>query len=254
MGRLGADHIRGETRHIRAGAQARSFSYDMDMVLVDMEAAPRPSLLFGRNRAGVLSVMDRDHGGVKGKGAGAVWLRRILAERQIVLQPGWRIHLLTQPRIWGRAFNPVSFWLVMDQADALRLVVAEVSNTFGDRHSYILKKDGMEAIAPGDWLEADKLMHVSPFQPMEGKYRFRFDIAADAIGIVIDFRHGKGGLLATLAGRRAPLRRAGALGMALRIPLAKLRILGLIHWQAVKLWWRGARFFSRPTPPKHEVS
>lgn len=241
---------------MRKGAQARSFAYGIDYVLLDMEGAAAPSRVFARNRAGLLALHDADHGGPKGQGRGAAWLRDVLAERQIALPPDWRICLLTQPRVLGRAFNPVSFWMVMDGQDQVRLVVAEVSNTFGDRHSYLLRKDGLDPIGAGDLLEADKLLHVSPFQPQKGRYRFRFDVNAEAINIVIEFRHGEGegGLIATLQGTRRPLTRSAALGMVARAPLAKLRVLGLIHWQAVKLWWRGARFFRRPTPPKNEVS
>jgi len=254
MGRLGAEHIRGRTHHIRKGALARSFDYGMDFVLLDMEAAPLRSRLFARNRAGLLAMHDADHGGPKGQGRGAVWLREVLADRLIVLQPDWKICLLAQPRVLGRAFNPVSFWMVMDGEGQLRLAVAEVSNTFGDRHSYLLMKDGLAVIGAADMLEAEKLLHVSPFQPLKGRYRFRFDITSAAIGIVIDFSHGEGGLMATLHGKRRVLSRAAAVGIVLRAPLARLRVLGLIHWQAVKLWWRGARFFRRPTPPTHEVS
>ena len=103
-------------------------------------------------------------------------------------------------------------------------------------------------------MQATKLLHVSPFQPVEGGYTFRFDITPDRIGIWIDYSRGKGGLIATLTGHRKPLTNAGILRATLRRPFGSRRVLALIHWQALKLWWKGATFRSRPLPPVDEVS
>jgi DUF1365 family protein len=89
---------------------------------------------------------------------------------------------------------------------------------------------------------------------VEGQYEFRFDLRADRIGIWIDLTAGNGGVVATLTGPVAPLRLRGILGAALRRPFGSRRVLALIHWQALRLWWKGARFRSRPAPPKDEVS
>ncbi|MEM6482111.1 MAG: DUF1365 family protein, partial [Pseudomonadota bacterium] len=85
-------------------------------------------------------------------------------------------------------------------------------------------------------------------------YLFRFDIQLDRIGILIDFTDGNGGVTATLVGQRAPLQRSGVLGAFLRRPLGTRRVMALIHWQALKLWWKGAIFRSRPKAPASEVS
>ena len=98
----------------------------------------------------------------------------------------------------GHVFNPVSFWLCRDAGGALRVVIAEVTNTFGDRHSYLCYRDDREPIERTDTLTATKIFHVSPFQPVEGGYAFRFDIRPDKIGIWIDYTSGNGGLIATL--------------------------------------------------------
>ncbi|MEM8802961.1 MAG: DUF1365 family protein, partial [Pseudomonadota bacterium] len=95
---------------------------------------------------------------------------------------------------------------------------------------------------------------VSPFQPVEGGYTFRFDVNAERINIAIDYTSGNGGLLATLTGKRAPLTNKRILAAMVRRPLGSRRVLGLIHWQALKLWWKGASFRSRPEPPTQEVS
>ena len=186
-----------------------------------------------------------------GKGTGLAWVREVLSAHGL---PGERILLMAQPRVLGHVFNPVSFWLCHDSSNRLRVVVAEVTNTFGDRHSYLCHRADREPITAEDTLEAQKIFHVSPFQPVSGGYRFRFDIRPDKVGIWIDYRQGNGGLIATLTGPRVPLTDGGILRACLRRPLGSRRVLGLIHWQALKLWWKGATYRPRPEPPAEEVS
>lgn len=245
------EHVAGETAHVRRGRVANAFRYGIDYVLLDPAAARGPRL-FARNRANLVSVWDRDHGGPPGKGEGAAWLHRVLADHG--LPPAGRVLLLTQPRILGHVFNPVSFWLCLDAEGALRVVVAEVTNTFGDRHSYLCHRPDLEPIRPDDRLHAQKVFHVSPFQPIAGEYVFRFDIRADRVGIWIDHRNGEAGVYTNLTGRRRPLTAAGILRACLRRPLGSRRVLALIHWQALRLWWKGARYRDRPQPPAQEVS
>lgn len=247
------EHIRGVTFHRRRGALANSFRYGVDYVLIDAEAQARGPALFSRNRANLLALHDVDHGGAPKAGRGAAWVREVLAARAITV-PGLTIALLAQPRVVGHGFNPVSFWLCRDGDGALRLVIAEMTNTFGDRHCYLCRHDDLRVIGPGDWLRAAKLLHVSPFQPVAGDYGFRFDITATRIGIWIDYRVGEGGVLATLTGGRKPLTNAGIVRACLRRPFGSRRVLTLIFWQAMKLRWKGARYRRRPVPPADEVT
>jgi DUF1365 family protein len=161
---------------------------------------------------------------------------------------------MAQPRVLGHVFNPVSFWLAHDDEGLLRAVIAEVTNTYGDRHSYLCFREDRAPIERTDTLTASKIFHVSPFQPVEGGYTFRFDIRPDKIGIWIDYSAGNGGLLATLVGKRRPLTTGSMIRSAVRRPLGSRRVLGLIHWQALKLWWKGAEFRVRPNPPPDEVT
>lgn len=246
------DHIAGQTYHGRKGAVENAFRYGIDYVLLDAEAKVQTPALFGRNKAGLMSLQDSDHGGVPKQGQGAPWVRDVLAQHQITGVV--KIELLAQPRVLGHVFNPVSFWLCRDQNGALTVVIAEVSNTFGDRHSYLCHHADLRAIKAQDRLHATKIFHVSPFQPIDGAYTFRFDITADRIGIWIDYERGEGGLIATLTGKRAPLSNLGILRAMLRRPFGARRVLALIHWQAVKLWWKGGGFRSRPTPPDKEIT
>ncbi|WP_371157960.1 DUF1365 domain-containing protein [Jannaschia sp. 2305UL9-9] len=247
-------HVPAWTFHGRDGEGVKNgFRYGIDYVLLapaEKAALPR---LFSRNSANLVSLHDSDHGGPKGAGRGIDWVRDVLRDHQIKAAPG-RVLLLAQPRILGHVFNPVSFWLCHDMDDRLRVVIAEVSNTFGDRHSYLCHADDFAPITREMTLTAKKIFHVSPFQPVEGTYSFRFDIAPDRIGVWIAYESAKGRLLATLTGPRMPLTSAGLLRAMLRRPFGSRRVLTLIHWQAIKLWWKGATFRSRPEPPASEVS
>ena len=245
------EHVEGETFHGRKGAEPNSFRYGVDYILLDPEAVEGPAL-FSVNRGNLVSFHDSDHGGAPGQGRGSLWLREVLAAHDLPAPA--RILLLTQPRVLGHVFNPVSFWFCEDALGQLRAVVAEVTNTFGDRHSYLCHHAEGAPIQRGDVLEATKLMHVSPFQPIEGGYRFRFDLRDDRVGVWIDFTHAGGGLYATLTAHRKPLTNRGILRACLRRPFGSRRVLALIHWQALKLALKGARYRSRPAPPVEDVT
>lgn len=248
------DHIQGKTFHGRRGAVENAFTYGIDYVMLDAEAPSRGPALFGRNRAGFFSLQDSDHGGLPKLGTGASWARDVLDAHGLSGVTDGKLMLLAQPRVMGHVFNPVSFWLAYDRQNRLRAVIAEVSNTFGDRHSYLCAHHDHRVISRQDTLSATKIFHVSPFQPIDGGYAFRFDIRPDKIGVWIEFTTGKEGVLATLTGPRQQLTNWSIFRAALRRPLGSRRVLGLIHWQAVKLWWKGASYGNRPEPPAEEVS
>ena len=246
------DHIVGQTYHGRKGKIENAFRYSVDYVLVDAEAEVETPTLFARNGRGVTSLHDTDHGGPPKQGRGAAWVRDVLAQYQI--QGVEKVELLAQPRVLGHVFNPVIFWLCRRADGALIAVISEVTNTYGDRHSYLCQHPDMAEITRSDQLHATKLMHVSPFQPVEGDYTFRFDITDDRIGVWIDYGRAAGGLIATLTGKREPLSNASILRSLFLRPLGARRVLALIHWQALKLWIKGALFRGRPTPPRDEIS
>ncbi|APG46197.1 DUF1365 domain-containing protein [Phaeobacter porticola] len=245
------DHIAGQTTHARHGAISNSFRYGVDYVLIDPRASHGP-VLFSRNRFNLAAVHDHNHGGAPRQGIGLPWAENVLAKAGLSMD-GISIRLLTQPSYLGHVFNPVSFWLAF-RGSVLHAVIAEVSNTFGDRHSYLCHKPDFTAIAPSDKLLAQKVFHVSPFQQVAGDYWFNFDIGPRKIAIRIDHRNGDEGVVATLTGPRKPLRNASLLKASLRRPAGTMRTVALIYWQALKLKIKGAIYRPRPTPPKHEVS
>ena len=166
---------------------------------------------------------------------------------------GLSLRLLTQPRWLGYSFNPVTFWLAMDGAQLIA-AVAEVDTPFGDRHSYLCHRPDFAPIGPGDRITAPKALHVSPFQEVTGSYTFGFDVTADRITILINHTNGERGLVATLAGTRAPLTARAILGATLRRPFGAARTMALIHGQALKLRLKGAPYRRRPSPPDSEIT
>ena len=246
------EHIAGETTHARRGDIKNAFRYGVDYVLIEPEADSAGPRLFSRNGFNLASVHDVDHGGPLGAGRGAPWARKVLADHGLTDET-LRLQLLTQPRFLGYVFNPVSFWLALED-DALITVIAEVSTPFGDRHSYLCHLPDFAPIQRDSSITAPKALHVSPFQDVAGDYTFHFNIAEDRINIRILHRHGEEGVVATLSGPRAPMTSHGLIKAGLRRPLGALRTIILIHWQALRLKLKGARYRTRPTPPKTEVT
>lgn len=242
--------VRASTYHGRTGAVRNRFRYRLDFVLLDPEADDRAPL-FRRNRPAVASVHDRDHGGRRGEGEGAAWARR--AFEAAGLPPGFRLLLLTQPRWFGVVFNPVSFWFAF-RGRALVAAISEVNNTYGDRHGYLCAKPDFAPIVRGDVMTARKVFHVSPFQDVAGRYAFSFELRDDLIAIRIAHRNGDEGLVATLEGARLPMTAPRVLRAAVRFPVAGVRAITLIHWQALRLRLKGAPFRPRPRPPAEDLT
>lgn len=246
------EHIIGHTTHARRGKIANSFRYSIDYVLIDPDAASGPTL-FSRNKWNLASVHDRHHGGPRGLGRGAVWARKVFEERGLVLSATDQLRLLTQPSFLGFEFNPVSFWLAF-RGGRLVAAIAEVNNTFGDRHSYFCANPNFALLNAQTRTLSQKVFHVSPFQDVAGDYSFTFDIRPDRLSILIAYRNGADGVFATLAGTRKTLTNKSLLWAALRRPTGALRTVFLIYWQALRLKLKRARYQPRPLPPIDEVT
>lgn len=244
------EHIAGSTTHVRHGGIGNVFTYGVDYVLIDPEAQTGPAL-FSRNRFNLTAVHDRHHGGKRDHGIGAPWARQVFAQHG--LTGDYDLRLLTQPSFVGYIFNPVSFWIAQRDGDLIA-VIAEVNNTFGDRHSYVCHKPDFTPITPADQVEAHKVFHVSPFQKIAGTYTFNFKFTPDTVAIRINHKNGADGVLATLTGARRPLSNRGILGALFRRPFGAMRTVALIYFQALKLKFKGAQYTTRPTPPSEEVT
>lgn len=201
----------------------------------------------------LLSFYRRDHGARDGSDPES-WMRSILASHKVTEADG-EIVLLTLPRIMGYVFNPVSFWFCLDRNGALRAVLSEVSNTFGEHHSYISYHDDHRAIESTDWMQADKVFHVSPFLAVKGYYKFRFTCTDEKIVAHVNHFDDQGLMLATsVSGSLQPLTSATALRAFVVYPLVTLKVIALIHFEAIRLILKGIRHFHKPEPPVQEVT
>lgn len=166
------------------------------------------------------------------------------------------IILITMPRILGYVFNPVSFYLCLDEKGVLRAVLCDVHNTFGEQHSYLCAHPDHAPIKGEDWLEAEKLFHVSPFLAREGSYKFRFDLRQDGLGVFIDYydAHGRRQLVTSLMGTFSPLNKKTLNRAFWRHPCVTLKAIFLIHWQALRLIAKGIRYVSKPDQHTEKIS
>ncbi len=210
--------------------------------------------LLGIERANVFSFRNRDHGARDGS-ALLPWIRALLREHELAQVCDGQIVLQTMPRILGFVFNPVSFWFCHDREGALRVVLAEVSNTFGERHNYLVHHPDRRPIRAGDELRATKCFHVSPFFPVRGEYRFRFEQRGAVHAVSIELWDGGVLQLSTRLSGRAQALDGGAMRKWLaRQPFMTLGVVARIHWQALRLALRRVSFFRKPPPPLEETT
>lgn len=241
-----------EITHARRGPLRHAFRTRADLVLLAPETA-RPPRGLSLERFNLLALYRRDHGGPRGAGRGADWAWDQFAQAGLTRAPGRVLALLTQPRFLGYWFNPVSFWLLIE-GDALLAVIAEVNNTFGQRHSYLLLPPGPGPITAATRLSARKVFHVSPFQDIAGEYRFRFALRPDGLAIQIAQIDGAGGIDTAMTGALAPLTLRAILAGALRRPGGALRVVAQIYWHAARLKLKGAAYRPLPPAPHEEIS
>ena len=238
----------GEVMHARLKPVGHRFSYRVMSLLIDLDRlddADRQSPLFGVNRAALYSFHEADHGMRDGSSLRSHVQARA-AEHGIDLTGG-RVLLLCYPRLLGFTFNPLSVYFCNSAGGELALMIYEVRNTFGDIHAYALP------IKPGDISEAgvrqqqEKLFYVSPFVEMAMRYHFRVSPPDDHVKLRILETDREGPLLsATFSGRRRALATAALLRSFFALPFVTFKIVAAIHWEALRLWLKGARLVPRP--------
>ncbi len=255
----------GQVRHTRLRPQRHAFTYPTYFLMLPMRSlhnsTPRPGQ-WHTNRPGFLSFFDTDHGDGRTpeQGGAIAWLDELLLHEGIHDASG-EVWLHTYPRVLGYTFKPVSFWYchraAHDQGGALRAIVVEVNNTFGERHCYVLDQPQI-----GREQRADKVFHVSPFNPVQGHYRFRFlhslpDEQARTMARVdyYDDDHAAGPVLQTsVNGRLQPITPAVLRHALWRYPAMTLGVMLHIHTQALRLWLKKTPYFRKPAPPQAFVS
>jgi uncharacterized protein len=241
----------GTVMHARMKPKTHRFTYKVYSLLVDvdrLDEADRLSRFFSIGRPNLLSFRPGDHGdgGKRPLGAHA---RSLLKEAGLSSPPA-RIMLMCYPRVLGFTFNPISIYFAYDEQDRLTGLIYEVRNTFGEMHTYVAPVIDGELTEAGVRQERNKLFYVSPFMDMPMRYRFRIRPPADDIAIRILETDADGPVLAaTFIGARKGLTTWSALAAFVRVPLMTAKVVAGIHYEAMKLWFKGIRFVSRPAPP-----
>jgi DUF1365 family protein len=255
----------GQVRHSRLRPLRHAFAYPTYFLMLPLRSmknqVPQPGG-WHINRPAPLSFFEVDHGDGRAleKGGAIAWLDELL-QREGIHDATGEAWLHTYPRVLGYTFKPVSFWYCHRAADdcggALRAIVVEVNNTFGERHCYVLDtpRYGVEQ-------RADKVFHVSPFNPVQGHYRFRFMRSARAeqarTVARVDFYDDETADVAVLqtsvSGTLRPISPTVLREALWRYPAMTLGLVMHIHTQALRLWLKKVPFFRKPAPPKSFVS
>lgn len=249
----------GQVRHARLRPVRNSFAYPTYFLMLPMRSLRRaPSPVLARNRFGLISFFDRDHG--DGREDSLAWLEDLLAGEGVDDAAG-EVWLHCYPRVLGFTFKPVSFWYCHREDGTLAAVVVEVNNTFGERHCYLLS--GKE-VAFGRELSAGKVFHVSPFCDVAGSYKFRFmcaglaaatDAAPARTVARIDHFDELGLLIQTsVSGRLHPITHARLRAAFFGMPLMTLGVIARIHWQAAKLFIKRVPWLRKPDAPRSFVT
>lgn len=232
--------------HKRLFPKENRFTYGVYYLALPLPAVPLAGRMVRFDPADIGHLDGRDP---------SCFAKEILAEYGLAAK-AQHIMLITMPRVLGYVFNPVSFYLCLDDEKRLRAVIAEVHNTFGEQHSYLCAHPNHAPLLNDDWLEAEKLFHVSPFIAREGRYRFRFAMGENKLGIWIDYydKAQNKQLLTSLTGSLSPLTKASLVKAFWTHPLVTLKTIAQIHWQALRLVAKGIRYIPKPQQNVDKVS
>lgn len=242
----------GKVMHARLKPLGHRFSYKVASLLIDIDRVaemPRLSRLMSHNRFNLYSVHDRDLGAADGTPL-RQHVEQLLQAGGLEKTPG-RILLLTYPRILGFVFNPLSVYWCYGEDGALVAIIYEVRNTFGERHTYVAPIVEGELGPEGVKQSRNKRFYVSPFLEMGLRYHFRLRPPGETVAVRILETDQDGPILsATFHGCRNPLTTGVLVKTFIMLPFLTLKIVAGIHYEAAKLWMKGARFYSRPAPPQ----
>lgn len=234
----------GRVSHARLRPVRHRLRYRLAQGLFDLDELPelgRRLRLFGHNGPAPISFHDRDHG--DGSGDLRRWVEAQLAAADLA-GPWGGVSVLCMPRMLGFVFNPLSVYFCHKPDGRLAAMLYEVHNTFGERHAYAMATGAGEGLVRQ---ACDKTFYVSPFLPMDLRYRFRVAPPHQTVGVeVVAEEGGEPILLARFAGRRISLTDRNLARLLIAFPGLTLKVVVAIHWEALRLWLRGAPLAPRP--------
>lgn len=251
-----ADAIRlysGKVMHARLKPFGHRFTYTVFSILIDVDRladANCASRIFSVNGPNLVSFQESDHiaPGDQARTLGE-YIRGLLAGAGLSTHPQ-RIFLLTFPRLFGYVFNPISVYFVYGADNGLVALIYEVRNTFGSRHSYVCRIEPGELTAAGVRQTRMKNLHVSPFIGMDATYRFRLQPPGDEVKLrILETEKGEPLLSAAFNGIGEAFSTRSVLKRLAAMPLMTMKVTAGIHWEALKLWLKGAVFHRSPPDP-----
>jgi DUF1365 family protein len=233
---LGAFYV-GDVVHKRVRPKRHALRYRVFSMLIDLdrlESLDEELRFFSLNRFNLLSLFTRDFGPRDGSSV-AEFIRRRAAAAGVPEVA--RIRMLAYPRVLGFAFNPITVYFCENGEGHVRFMAYEVSNTFGEHHFYQAAAQPLDGEIRH---EAGKVLYVSPFNTMEGRYRFSVRPPAETVFLGITLSDAEGGLLtAYFEGEQCPLSDASVLKLLLAYPFMTAKVVAGIHWEALLLWLKG---------------
>ncbi|MEO8927374.1 MAG: DUF1365 domain-containing protein [Caulobacteraceae bacterium] len=252
---LASGFYAGVVTHQRMAPKRHHLRYSMFQILFDLDETPSLSShlrLFSHNRLNLFSFFDRDHGdGRPGPLRG--YVEETLSAADIDLGGG-KIRLLCMPRLFGHVFNPLSLYYCHRADGTLAAMLYEVNNTFGERHSYLIAAPpaGVGPIRQS----CSKAFHVSPYMDMAMTYDFKVTTPGETIATTVDASDAQGALIivAAFTGRRQELTDRVLFHALFAYPLLTLKVVAAIHFEAVKLMFKGLRLRPHPPAPAHAVT
>lgn len=237
----------GQVMHQRFFPMTYKFKYNIFSIRVDVDAIEQESRnhwLLSLDRFNWISLYRKDYG-ARSDQSWRSWFTELMQDYGVT-KPVARLELVCMPRYLGFTFNPLAMWYGFDEQDQLVAVVAEVSNTFGQWHHYVLTNQGLplnERISAS----ADKVFHVSPFMNMECRYRFRLHKPDKDYQIgIYETENDQPVLNAVQVGKQQQLTTQNLIKAALKMPFNTLKVMILIHWWALKIWLKGGTFHRTP--------
>jgi DUF1365 family protein len=248
----------GTVMHRRLRPRPHRLRYRVFWMLLDLDEIaqlPHRLRLFSHNRFNLLSFFDRDHG----DGSGRPLRTQVEAHLQAagIVPDGGPIRLFCMPRIFGYGFNPLSVYFCYQRDGSLAAILYEVHNTFSERHSYLIPVARAAGVRPGTVIDqhCSKDFYVSPFMDMAMSYAFRVTVPDERVAIAIRAADSDGVVLAAaLTGNRTALTNATLMRVLVTFPLLTLKVVGAIHWHALRLLLKGQRLRPRPSPPATPVT
>lgn len=244
----------GSVYHKRFQPFVHELRYRVFSIFINLDDLPKLKKRYGLlsyNAFNLMSFHDKDHGARNGTPI-KQWVLQKAAQKGLSLEKG-TIYALFFPRLLGYCFTPLTIYYCYDEAHILSAIIYEVKNTFGDQHAYFcpVENSDIEAIEQ----KKEKLFHVSPFMDLQADYYFKLRAPGERLYFTIDQRKaGEPLLFANWLGQDIGLSKKNILKAFFKMPFLNLKIILGIHWHALKLWIKGAKFHKRPEPPKHDLS